>query len=134
MSDSKWIKVSAFPLAALLGAALLYFFPPEQHGFYPRCLLHELTGIQCPGCGGLRAVHHILHGHLLTAFHYNPLLITLLPLLMVLYGAWTWKVLTGKPSPIQMRNPVWIWLLVGLVIVFGVGRNLPLGSLAAFRL
>ena len=44
--------------AAVLGAgAVVFFFNPSTHGFYPVCLFHELTGLNCPGCGGTRAVY-----------------------------------------------------------------------------
>lgn len=36
------------------------------------CLLFELTGIYCPGCGGTRALKALLRGELLLSFHENP--------------------------------------------------------------
>ena len=102
-------------VALLLGVALvpLYFFNPIEHGFYPKCMLHSLTGLDCPGCGGLRAVHQLLHGHLVRAFQFNPLFICLLPLgawwflrwVMQKYFDWAWA------NPFQ--NTKWPWLLGG---------------------
>src|SRR5688500_2237035 len=75
-------------LAALAtGAALvlLYFFAPTEHRFYPRCVFHSITGLACPGCGSLRALHNLLRGEFAAAFRLNPLMMVLLP---ALAGMW----------------------------------------------
>ena len=48
----------------------------------PKCIFHELTGWQCPGCGSQRMLHALLHGELREAWHHNALLLMLLPLLI----------------------------------------------------
>ncbi|HEX7617315.1 MAG TPA: DUF2752 domain-containing protein, partial [Verrucomicrobiae bacterium] len=64
--------------AAFAGAgAVVYFFNPSTHGFYPICLFHALTGWNCPGCGGTRAVYALLHGHFLLALEDNALVVLL---------------------------------------------------------
>jgi drug/metabolite transporter (DMT)-like permease len=105
--------------AVVLGcAALLFFFNPLQHGFYPRCALHSLTGLQCPGCGGLRATHQLLHGNLSEALKLNALVVVGLPFL-----AWgVWRELAG--GGLKLR-PRWIVLMGVVLIVFGILRNLP---------
>ncbi|MFR9166234.1 MAG: DUF2752 domain-containing protein [Dysgonomonas sp.] len=50
-----------------------------------QCGFHLLTGLQCPGCGGQRAFHHILHGEVLTALRYNSVLVLGLPFLAYMY-------------------------------------------------
>ena len=51
--------------ATALGAgAVVFFFNPSTHGFYPVCLFHALTGWNCPGCGGTRAAYALLHGNI----------------------------------------------------------------------
>lgn len=61
---------------------LLYFFiEPKEDGFFPKCIFHQLTDLYCPGCGGQRSVHALLHGRFLTAINYNLLFVLLLPLL-----------------------------------------------------
>ena len=114
----KWVAMAA-PIGVVL--AVLFFFAPDQYPFYPRCLLHTLTGWQCPGCGGLRAMHHLLHGHISSAFHYNPLLVLLLPALAVIL-AWH-RVRQGRGQVDPLKHPCWIWLLVTIVVVFGIARN-----------
>ncbi|MGA1236046.1 MAG: DUF2752 domain-containing protein [Limisphaerales bacterium] len=59
----------------LLVLGILYAFPPGDYGFYPQCGLHAWTGLHCPGCGSLRAVHHLTHGRVLAAAGSNALLV-----------------------------------------------------------
>lgn len=39
------------------------------------CVLHQLTGLYCPGCGGTRAVEALLHGRFLHSLWYHPLVL-----------------------------------------------------------
>ncbi len=59
---------------------VLFFFDPATAGFYPPCLFKTVLGMGCPGCGSLRAVHQMLHGHLAAAWELNPPVVVALPL------------------------------------------------------
>ena len=97
--------------------ALLFFFNPGQYGFYPRCAFFTLTGLQCPGCGGLRATHQLLHGNFVEAFKLNALVIVGLPLV-----AWgTWQQVARGGLKLRVR---WIILMGIALLLFGVVRNL----------
>ncbi len=111
-------------LLLLGGSAVLFRFDPTQHGFYPRCQLYQMTGLQCPGCGGLRALHALLHGQVVEAFKLNPLFVLALPAA----GVWitTWLVRKRRDPAARLTLPTaWIWGGVALIILFGVVRNLP---------
>ncbi len=66
--------------AVALAAAALFFFDPATAGFYPPCLFKTVFGVQCPGCGSLRAVHQLLHGNLQEAWSLNKPFLIALPL------------------------------------------------------
>lgn len=102
----------------------MFWFDPAQHRFYPFCFFHRLTGLQCPGCGGLRAVHQLLHGHLLAALHLNVLFVVSLPVFAWWWARIAFRKLKGQPSRSTIA-PVWIWGLLTLALAFGVLRNLP---------
>lgn len=121
---SEKLKWAGVTLAATAALAILFFFSPTQYPFYPRCPLHALTGLHCPGCGSLRAMHSLLHGDLASAFHFNALLILSLPLLACL-GFHSLRASRGKPPTHAGPRPFWLWLFFGAMIVFGVVRNLP---------
>ncbi len=113
--------------ATLLAVALLllFRFDPAVSRFYPRCLFHEATGLSCPGCGGLRAGHQLLHGRFRAALALNPLLTLGAPLLLAAVGAWLLEWGTGRRLRHPFRHPAWAWGVALLVIGFGVLRNLP---------
>ncbi|MDI1290839.1 MAG: DUF2752 domain-containing protein, partial [bacterium] len=116
---------NAVPLAAAAGLlaalAVLYAFDPAQEHVFPTCMLYEWTGILCPGCGGLRATHQMLHGDLAAALRHNPLLVLGYPWLA--YGLW--RILenhrTGRALPSWLSSGgAWtiLVLLVGGFILF----------------
>ena len=119
-ASSSWIWIAA----ALGSLVLLAWVEPRGQIFYPRCALHAATGLQCPGCGGLRATHALLNGNLAAAWRLNPLLVAYLPV-----AAWLGVVLAarriGRRVPNPFASPWMIGALVGVAFVFGVLRNLP---------
>lgn len=113
-------------LATTAALVLLYFFSPTEHRFFPRCAFHWLTGLACPGCGSLRAVHNLLHGDFAAAFRLNPLMMVLAP---VLAGLWIRR---GEAAFTALR-PVWIWVVLTAVVLFSVLRNLPMAPFTYFK-
>ncbi len=110
--------------AAVGGCALLFLFNPAEYAFYPRCMFHQLTGLHCPGCGGLRAAHQLLHGQALAALQSNGLAVLSLPVA----GALMWREFAGRRRGIKGRPFISRrlgWCLVGMLLGFTVLRNLP---------
>lgn len=58
---------------ALLSGCLLILFIRYGLGLNPGCPFKAVTGIPCPGCGGMRSLDALLHGELLDALWINPL-------------------------------------------------------------
>jgi len=119
-----WIVAAVAGFGVL---TVLFAFDPSRYGFYPRCMFHQMTGLSCPGCGGLRAAHQLLHGHFREAFMFNPLLMVLLPVLAWLAFCQLWQAATGRELAFPLRHPAWLWMLLALVVVFSIARNLPIG-------
>ena len=130
---SDGIRISILPillvfLALAAGGAVLFLFDPSQHAFYPFCYFYRTTGLLCPGCGGLRAVHQLLHGHFLTAFRLNALFVSSTPFLGW-FGVRCVIARLQKQPPPAIR-PAWLWTAFALMVIFGVARNLPFAHLA----
>ncbi len=117
-------RLAAGAFAVIAAGVVLFWFNPAQSRFYPFCFFHQLTGLHCPGCGGTRALHQLLHGNVAVALHLNALLVILLPLF-----AWLGvRFAAGKIIPSPAARPVspkWLWLFLALAVVFAVLRNLP---------
>jgi len=45
------------------------------------CLIRNVLGVKCPGCGMTRAISCIFHGNFRKALQYNRLVVIVLPLL-----------------------------------------------------
>jgi hypothetical protein len=107
----------------LAGCVALAVVDPT-HG-PPICPFKAVTGLDCPGCGGTRALHQLFTGHLGAALSYNLLAVVILPVL--LWGLFTslTKVLGGpRWRSVSIARP-WIWIAFAGVAVFWVVRNLP---------
>ena len=121
-SQAPWLFL-ALTIVALTVAAILFLYNPAQFGFYPLCLFHQSTGLLCPGCGGLRAMHQLLHGNFAMALHFNALLVLSLPL-----GAWYGLRLIlhrTRNTPLPVLGFHWAWAAVAVTVLFSVLRNLP---------
>lgn len=100
------------------GAYILYTVDPSTSGLYPRCLFKTATGYDCPGCGSTRAVHHLLHGRIGTAFRYNPMLfvagVAFAPALVTL--------VRGR-TPEYVARPWFAWSALVVTVGWWIARN-----------
>ena len=117
--------------AAMLGAgAMVFFFNPSTHSFFPTCMFHAATGLYCPGCGATRALYALLHGNFLLALKDNALFMATL---LVLAG-WSARFIfrRSKRQPVTFSlSPNFLWGFLVVAVVFAVLRNLPWFSFLA---
>jgi len=123
------LAVCCATAAVAIIALVLFFFDPARAPFYPVCLFHKMTGLLCPGCGSLRAMHHLLHGEWALAFRCNPLLIASGLVALALAARWVVQKRLGQ-TPATVWHPMLPWWFVAVIIVFGVLRNLPFAIFA----
>jgi hypothetical protein len=113
---------------AAAGVAFLYVVatvPPSDATYYPRCQIHSLTGLHCPGCGTTRALHALLNGHVLDALGYNVLFPFVLPAV-----AWAFvrslRVARGlTPDALSAAERRGFRVLAVAVVLYAVLRNVP---------
>jgi hypothetical protein len=106
--------------AAVAGAlAYVGLGDPHSPGFlFPACPFKAMTGLLCPGCGGLRMTHDVLHGDLGAAVVDNVFLLVGLPMLLA------WVLIRRRMRKPSMTTPA--LLVIGTaVITWTVVRNLP---------
>jgi len=113
----------ATAIAALAGL-ILFLFDPNRYPFYPVCAFHKVTGLLCPGCGSLRAMHQLLHGHLAMAFRFNPFLISTLPILAVYFVICCLRRVRCETTNLAISTKWW-WVFLAVALVFTVWRNIP---------
>lgn len=113
--------------AAVITLSLLYFFYPATAGnFYPRCIFHLLTGLDCPGCGSQRAASALLHGHLLQAIDFNLLFVLALPFVVYAAFVFSWNIFSSRKITQNIFYSVaFVRTLLIVIAVFCVLRNIP---------
>ena len=105
---------AAVVVGGVAAAAILYAVNPAVTGVFAPCPLHHVTGLHCPGCGSLRAMHQLLHGNLRTALALNPLMVLSIPAL---------GLLVLRPAWLKRR---WVpWVALAILLAYAVARNLP---------
>jgi Protein of unknown function (DUF2752) len=120
---NRWWGIAVAAVA--VAAVLLRAFDPATSGIFPPCPVRYLTGWYCPGCGSLRAIHEILHGHLWAAWAMNPLTVLLLPFLAYGLASHLLFEIRGRGLPQLYLPAVWIRALCAAILLFGIVRNLP---------
>jgi hypothetical protein len=111
--------------AVLLALPGLYLVNPNST-HVPLCPLHAATGLWCPLCGATRASYALMHGQWSTALHDNLLFVLLLPLILIAWWRWAGRDPATDRAPLLPR-PMFLSIVL-LAVLFGVLRNLPVGS------
>ncbi len=107
-----------------------FFLTDPNRGLLPGCPLKELTGLDCPLCGGTRAAHALLTGDVGAAIDFNVFAtLVVIPLLAFLTVRVTVALWRGRP--VSIPSPT--WLAVAALFAFGVVRNLPFSWAAPLR-
>jgi hypothetical protein len=115
--------------AAVVG--LVAVVDPNADGTYPTCPFLAMTGRQCPGCGALRTLHALAHGHFGEALALNVFVVAMLPVLAFFWLRWTAARSRGRPARTRAGDPRLIWALFAGIMAFWVVRNLPFGAFLA---
>lgn len=124
-SPSRRCALAVVAIAVLFGLVTLFLIDPAGSALYPPCLFHALTGLHCPGCGTLRALHQLLHGNLRTAFRLNPLMVSSLPFVAYWVLSGLVREVSGWRMPRLFLPAAWIWVLLGVIVLFSIARNVP---------
>jgi hypothetical protein len=127
---ARWsASAGALAIAAILALALRESDPVQPVPWLPRCALHELTRLHCPGCGNTRASRALLNGRFAEAARQNLFTVAVLPFLgLVAFRHWLRWVMPGRFERPWLPFR-WRWgyslALLALYVAFGVLRNVP---------
>ena len=120
-------------LAGFAGATAvtaLHFHDPHVSGSWGHCPFLALTGLPCPGCGGLRAINDLTNGDLHGALASNAMAVVLAAALSVLWLTWLVRCLQGRDAPMMGSRAATV-LSVGFgaaFVLFGAYRMTPWGA------
>lgn len=123
------------------GAVALHLRDPNTRGSWGYCPVSLVLGVDCPGCGSLRAVHALTNLDVVAAASSNLMLTLAVPVAVVAWLVWlrrSWRprpmtgpmtgAMTG-PETARRLSPALVWAVTGVAVVaFTVLRNLPAGA------
>jgi hypothetical protein len=109
------LTLIALGVVAVVCGAALWAMNPAVEGPFPPCPFYWLTGLQCAGCGVLRATHQLLHGNIAAAWALNPLYVVGLGLMPFAIVAWWRGVLFTKTLHVV--------LIIAVLVAFTIARN-----------
>lgn len=90
-------------------------------------------GLYCPGCGGSRALNHLMQGEILLAMRHNLLFVLSLPLLIYSGIILLRSLLFAYPLTRLFIHPIGLWLMLSVIVLFTVLRNIPAPALDFLR-
>jgi len=120
-----------FPILVILLGFLVILYDPsnaKERTVYLPCVINEITGLECPGCGGTRAIYELLHFRFLKALSNN--IFTILFIVPVTGYALAREYLNylfeREVLPVPRSKNWMIVLLIILFAIFTILRNIPI--------
>jgi hypothetical protein len=111
--------------AGIAGSAGVAFYDPAEVHFFPVCPLYAITGFACPGCGLTRGFHALFHGDVLTALHFNALILAWAVVFAYVGLSLAMLAVRGRGLPMWPTSPRFLWIFMVALLAFGVLRNVP---------
>lgn len=109
-------------LGVVLLAGVVYYFLVTLTSFRIPCVFHLVTGLKCPGCGVSTMFVEASHLNVAASFAANSFIFATFPFL-IFELVWamirSWR---GTTNP--RANEILLWIYVGLLIIWGVLRNI----------
>lgn len=106
----RWIRLIIY--AAIF--ILIYMIPLETVEGQRLCIWYHLFHMDCFGCGFTRAFFCLMHGQILKAFTYNPMVIVV-PVAFFLVLQDSWMIIQRSPQ----------WSLLEKFFKWGMARCYP---------
>ena len=128
-----WLAPIAVGAVTAAATAVLAVRSPHLTGSYGVCPVLAATGLWCPGCGGLRAVHELTGLDVASAWAMNPLVVVGVPLLVAAWTLWLVRSLGrgptgtgGRRGRVRHGARTWPgWAFLAVAVAFTVARNVP---------
>ncbi len=104
-------------------------FSPSEVGIFPRCPTKLVFGIECPGCGSQRAIHHLLNFEIAEAIQMNILVVLSIPYLIIWSCFAIYFRSTDNPTDrvLKWRKRLFsttaLYILLAIIVIFTIVRN-----------
>lgn len=102
-----------------------YFFINQKYNIGIPCVIHEITGFYCPGCGITRCLFNLVKFNFVEAIHDNALVFFSLPFYLIYfinYNCITYLNMKNRFN--GKKTKIFLYCYLALVLLFGVIRNI----------
>jgi hypothetical protein len=82
---TRWFADNTARLTLLALVLFIWSIDYKTPGDFTLCLIKNITGENCPGCGVLRGISAVMHLDLKSAYALNKMNIVVIPLLAYLF-------------------------------------------------
>jgi hypothetical protein len=111
-----------------LALVVLHVRDPHEDGAYGLCPFLLLTGLPCPGCGGLRAVNLLTRGDVAGAVSSNLFAVALVLVAAAAWMVWFVRRARGRAAPYLTWSARTVTIAALVIVAFGVARVTPWGA------
>jgi hypothetical protein len=115
-----WIRRSIAGIVPILLVYVKYVDPSKPTSVMPKCLVKTITGLDCPGCVGLRCTHAILNLQIKQAIDYNAFICSVIPILIVYY---VFKQIYRNNKVLVTKERYLHWTIAAAAMTWMVYRN-----------
>jgi len=116
--------------AGVAAVSALHFHDPHVSGSWGHCPFLALTGLPCPGCGGLRAINDLTNGDFASAVASNAMAVVLVAVVGAVWMRWLIQRVRRSDAPVMTSRGATV-LAAGFAVaflLFGAYRMTPWGS------
>lgn len=126
------VMLATVCLGVFLVIPMLIYRHPGDYRFIPSCPMKTVSGILCPGCGSVRALHFLLRGEVMMSLRCNVLMIPMSIWISVLLMKWYRESFLKQTVNIPYETKI-NYTFVAVFLAFFLLRNIPLEPLELLR-
>ena len=125
-SSAERLTAAAGVTAIAVGSGLVAYYDPATANLFPACPLYSITGFACPGCGLTRGFHALFHGDVIGALDFNALIPIWAAVMVYVAVSLLLLAIRGRGLPMWPTAPIFLWVFMIVLVVFGALRNVPI--------
>lgn len=92
---------------------------------FPRCIVNEQLGIQCPSCGATRCVINFVLGNWIESFNYHQVLFVTILYLIFVNFVYIFNCFRNKKVLQWIYPKFYFWIIwTVILIIFTIVRNI----------
>ena len=110
-----------------LGICYLIFYRVTDIGI--PWVLKLVTGYKCPGCGMTHAIAEITKGNIKRAVEYNPLSVSVLPVMCVYLIYRAYRYVKDKSDEFKKWEVALLVIVLLITVGYGILRNIPINNI-----